>query len=179
MNEIKQLWDKQEGETNKAYNAFLTYRDLGFLRSLKKATSNFYNIENVRRTSAKLRQMQDWSRKNDWVARCADWDANQNRIYQLEQREAIQAMNKRQASYGVAMQGKGIARLLDMNPEELTPDQASRLTKTGVEIERPARGEAIAISEHKINANVKLINIKDTIKKYEEALDEIAKEENG
>ena len=149
MSAEKQLWDQQEEETHKAYSAFSVYRNFGPTRSLEKAARIYYNDEQIIRSSAKVRQFSKWSSNNNWVARVEAWDEERDKNWQSDQREAIRAMNKRQANYGMAMQGKGIARLLDMAPDELTPDQAARLTKTGVEIERPARGEAVAITEHK------------------------------
>ena len=155
MNEKKNSWDKQETETNRAYNAFRTYRNMGALRSLRKAATEFYGIISVSKVNVFLR----WSSKHNWVARCGAYDVEQDRIFQVEQRDAIREMNKRQAKIGVTMQNKGITRLLDMDVSELTPDQAARLTKTGVEIERPARGEPTEISEYKGEVGIKIVEI--------------------
>ena len=160
MAEEKKAWDKQPEETGRAYNAFLAYRNMGVLRSLQKAAGIFYNVENISENSGKVRGFYKWSSKYNWVARCEAYDIEQGNLFQIEQREAIREMNIRQASYGLTMQKKGITRLLDMDVKELTPDQAARLTKTGVEIERPARGEATEISEHKGEIGIKVIEIR-------------------
>ncbi len=175
MTEEKKIWDRQKGETNRAYHAFLTYRDMGPLRSLRKAAKLFYGDDWFIKSSAKIRQFSKWSSRWNWVSRCEAWDAEQDRIFQLEQREAIREMNKRQANIGITMQKKGITRLLDMDINELTPDQAARLTKIGVEIERPARGEATEISEHKGEVAIKTVKINPKILK--KIADEIAKQD--
>lgn len=160
-------WDKQESETNRAYNAFLTYRNMGSLRSLSKAAAIFYGTE----STSNAHTFRRWSAKHNWVARCGDFDIEQDRIFQVEQQEAIMEMNKRQANIGVAMQKKGITRLLEIDIE--TSDQARLCIKDGVIIERPARGEATEISEHKGELGIKIIEVDDEIAK--KALDEIAK----
>ena len=146
---------------------------MGALRSIRKAAEKFYGIK----SDAKVTQFGKWSRLHNWVARCAAYDDEEDRIYLIEQREAIKEMNKRQASLGAAMQGKGIDRLLDINPGELTPDQAARLAKTGVDIERPARGEATEISEHKGSVGINLIRIDPEIAKR--IGDELSKQDTG
>ena len=165
MKQPKSMWDRQEGETNRAYNAFRVYRNMGALRTLKKAAEKYYGDAYFVRTSAKNRNFEYWSSNHNWVARCAAYDDEEDRIYLLEQREGIKKMNKRQASLGAAMQGKATDRLLAILPDELTPDQASRLAKMGVDIERPARGEATEISEHKGTVGLNLIKIDPEIAK--------------
>ena len=65
-------YDRQEGETNKAYAAFCIYRDLGVDRTLEKAAKNFYPSD-PRQIGARNRsQLSVWSRHNNWVKRCQD-----------------------------------------------------------------------------------------------------------
>lgn len=62
------VWDRREGETAKAYSAFITYRDLGAERSLSKVSKA------LGKSTALLCR---WSSANDWTARAEAWDANQ------------------------------------------------------------------------------------------------------
>ncbi len=177
MNKENHSWDKQETETNRAFNAFLVYKNMGALRSLRKAAEEFYGNAYITNSVSKVNIFRRWSTKHNWVARCGAYDIEQDRIFQVEQREAIREMNKRQAKIGAAMQNKGITRLLDMDVNELTPDQAARLAKTGVEIERPARGEATEISEHKGEVGIKIIKVEPEVAK--KIGDELAKKDTG
>ena len=85
---MSEVWERQEGETSKAFAAFLLYRDLGRSRSLASASS----IDGV--NTVKTRQFQLWSSKYNWVKRCQAWDEAQDKIRDAQrlevQREIIE-----------------------------------------------------------------------------------------
>ena len=162
-------WDRQSGETNRAYNAFLSYRDMGPLRSLRKAADKFYGIKSVSKANQFLR----WSTANNWVARCEAWDMEQERDREKRQREEIRAMDDRQASHGknlqeiavsniyaitghVAKNGKGEIINATINVEE-----ARKLFESGVKVERLGRGEASEISERKHVGDIQIVEIRE------------------
>lgn len=72
----KELWGPIEGETSKAYFAFCGYRDLGPLRSYKKA----HDILNVLRLEAnekplnRLSSLKRWGKKFHWLKRAQLYD---------------------------------------------------------------------------------------------------------
>jgi hypothetical protein len=82
-------WERQPGETPKAWRAFTIYRDLGDQRTLQ-------------RTADALRQhvatIRDWSRRNGWVLRSQAWDTEQDRIRQAAAFAEIQTMAKKHAN---------------------------------------------------------------------------------
>lgn len=59
-------WERQPGETVKAYRAFRTYLELGQGRTLAEAARNLGH-RNAKTVEA-------WSRKNGWQARLAAWE---------------------------------------------------------------------------------------------------------
>lgn len=59
-------WDRQPGETSKAYAAFCEYRDQGTGR-------NYRTVAEVLGKSGTL--IAGWSAKHGWVARAAAWDS--------------------------------------------------------------------------------------------------------
>jgi hypothetical protein len=61
-------FERQPGESAKAYRAFCCYRDLGAERSLAKAAETYYG------SRKNLAQVGLWSRKFDWVDRAQAWD---------------------------------------------------------------------------------------------------------
>jgi hypothetical protein len=61
-------FERLDGESAKAYSAFCVYRDLGSERSLQKAAEIVYG------SGAKRGQLERWSSKFDWVARCRTYD---------------------------------------------------------------------------------------------------------
>ena len=61
-------YERQPGETQRAFDAFKVYRDLGAERSLARAAEIYYG------SSTNRSQLGVWSRKHDWVARAAQRD---------------------------------------------------------------------------------------------------------
>lgn len=106
-------WDCQPGETSRAYEAFVTYRDLGPSR-------------NVQRTANELGKnyttVHGWSQKWSWAERAAAWDSMPGR----KTEEAYEAMAKRVAEQHERVATKLMSRLethLDLLPEGKVPSQ--------------------------------------------------------
>ena len=178
MPEPKNSWDKQETETNRAYNAFLTYRNMGALRSLQKAAVIFYENETILRTSAKLRQFTTWSAKHNWVSRCSAFDIEEERLRIEQKRKDIREMDRRQAKDGMEMSKIGMynikLRATDDPPKDkhgkaikpkIPIPESTRLFTEGIKAERIARGEVTEISEHKGTVGINLIKIDPEIAK--------------
>jgi len=190
MLEKKNSWEKQKSETNRAYNAFLTYRNMGALRSLSKAAKEFYGNLYFGKASSKLRQFQDWSSRWNWVVRCSDWDAEEERLRIEQKRKDILEMDRRQAKDGMELSKIGMYNIKlqatddppkDKNGNIIQPkipvSESTRLFTEGTKAERIARGEVTEISGHKGSLKVEhSIRLEDTIKKYKRALDEIEEE---
>lgn len=66
-----QLWDKQEGETSKAFTAFTNYIQLGDRSQAKLA-------EKLGKSSGYTRQLETWSSTYNWVQRAEAYDAHIN-----------------------------------------------------------------------------------------------------
>ena len=66
------FWERQSGETAKAYAAFLLYRDLPAIdRSVPAARERHQS-----NTKGTLRQWKGWSMRNGWVNRAAEHDSD-------------------------------------------------------------------------------------------------------
>lgn len=59
-------WDRQSGESAPAYEAFLTYRDLGYARSTAATAQKLGKSKTL---------MDRWSGQWNWVARTEAWDS--------------------------------------------------------------------------------------------------------
>ena len=65
-------WERQPGETAKAYDAFLHYRDLPAIdRSVEAAREGQYKDR-----KGTVRQWSGWSTRNGWVNRAAEHDSD-------------------------------------------------------------------------------------------------------
>lgn len=63
-------WDRQPGETSKAYEAFVIYRDAGPARSVRFVSEQLSKSQTV---------IKRWSSGNNWVERAAEWDSMPSR----------------------------------------------------------------------------------------------------
>jgi len=143
MAEEAKPWERQDGESAKAFEAFRTYRDLGPSRSIAKACS-------VLRGPGFSRDMfKTWSARWKWVNRAAQWDSYLDEQRRKETENEITKMNKRHAEAAKMFQSKAIERLRNINLEEIDASQAIRFLAEGVKIERLAMGISDKV-EHEI-----------------------------
>jgi len=106
-------WDRQAGETSKAYAAFVTYRDQGEDRSIQSVA------EELDKSRALISR---WSTQNDWVSRAAAWDSMPGQ----KVAEAYEQMAARIAEQHERVATKLMSRLethLDLLPEGKVPSQ--------------------------------------------------------
>jgi hypothetical protein len=106
-------WDRQPGETSKAYEAFVTYRDMGPGRTTAKVAQALGKSTTV---------IHKWSSLHHWVSRSAAWDSIPGQAVV----EAYQEMAARIAAQHERVATKALARLeanMDALPEGKTPGQ--------------------------------------------------------
>lgn len=136
----KNSWDREKNETQKAFNAFGRYRDMGYTRSLPNV-AKMYADETGRNQNTILAQLKRWSVKYNWVKRCEDFDIEQDRIYQLENKEKLKQMRERHLTFEVVKQTKGFEKIRNLRSEELEPREALALLDSGIRGERTLHGE--------------------------------------
>jgi hypothetical protein len=97
-------WERQLGESAKAYAAWTVYRDLGPERSLRKTAQMYYGcIKNVH-------QLARWSRKFDWVERARAFDD----YHEMIRREAIETHQRSRLQVFAARERKVQEELLEV-----------------------------------------------------------------
>lgn len=125
-------WERQVGESAKAFEAFTKYRDMTpGERSIRKVAQNLSK-------SATL--IKNWSARYGWVERATAWDDEEDRKTRVEQDEARRKMNKTHADLGTALLVKAAKGLKAIPDEELTAADVARLVEVGSKLERQARG---------------------------------------
>lgn len=128
-------WTRRPNEPPRAHAAFIAYRDLPTdKRSLKAAA------ETSGKGAVNLRLLEKWSVLHDWVKRAAAWDAHLDGKKQRAHETAAQAIGRRQARLGKAMQAKAEKRLGSIPEAELTGSDVARLAKVGSDLERIGAG---------------------------------------
>jgi len=131
-------WERWPGETARAFDAFVKYRDTPAKdRSIRKCVTAQYGKE----ISSKVRQWQKWSAEWRWQVRVKAWADEQDRLGREAQLAEIKAMNRRHASIGLSLQSKAAERLQSMPPSELTASDVVRYFSEAIKLERIARGE--------------------------------------
>jgi hypothetical protein len=132
------IWERQMGESIKAFKAFNEYLMMGDERSLAK----------VREKCGKsLRLIERWSAKWRWVERVQAFEDDQARVKVKANLKAIKEMNERQVKIALVYQSKVLEHLKKLDSMTLTPALALRMFVESVKIERTARGETEAIVE--------------------------------
>ena len=133
-------WDRQPGESAKAYRAFGLYRD-------KQADRTFESVAGVLQCSGT--NIRRWTKRWDWTGHVTAYDTHLDRI-ELDalSRERL-AMKKRMDRQGIDMQAAaadGLSELLRLikrkkRPLRLSASDIAKLTEVGTKLERYARGE--------------------------------------
>ena len=133
-------WERQDGETAKAFEAFAIYRDMGPDRSLRKV---------VQSLNKNLTTIAEWSSKYDWVNRVAAWDAEQDRIARQQQINDIKKMRKRHAGIAAAMLVKAATALQRIPEDEISASEISRMVDVASKLERISRGDVGEVIEER------------------------------
>ena len=137
-------WERQATDTDKSFEAFTIYRDMGVGRSLEKVGSQLGK-------SPKL--MERWSRYHGWVERAAQWDAEQDRIKlaieEKERIEDIKRMRKKHADIASAMIMKSARALNRLKEEDIKPSDISRMIEVASKLERLSRGDVGDVIEER------------------------------
>lgn len=132
----RKLWEQLPNESDKAYNAFLVYRDIGRTRSLPAA----YRKHSGKDAKQANGQWNLWSDRFNWRERARAWDIEQDQIKTDAYSETVKRMFDRQIKVSLAFQQKVVERLESMQATDLDPKDMVRWFKAAVEIERIARG---------------------------------------
>lgn len=141
-------WERIDGETSRAWEGFVSYRDMGPERSLSKV---------ARQLSKSKQLLQRWSSRWLWVMRVRAWDDHMDeRLRQAHEDEVI-AMRKRHVQLALGVQGIGAEAFKRMHKKEretsgsisdnLEAVDAMKLVKEGITLERVARGEPGTVEE--------------------------------
>lgn len=142
VSQERQPWDRIEGETDFAWQAFVTFRNLGPGRTAKAAAAALNKATTT---------LQRWSAANDWQLRARAWDAycdarDQERD-EVERAEGRKSMYERQARVGKQLWERARDVLLpEGDPakakafiEGLPPHVQLKMLTEGMNIEARAR----------------------------------------
>lgn len=138
-NENLKPWERQDGETEKAFSAFKAYLEM-----------EDRNVTSLAKRLSKSRQLLvNWKQKYSWQERCIAWDKS---LQEIEYKTAVKErkkMAKRHIAIAMSMQAKAVEALQKIDVSKLNASEIIRLFDTAVKIERLSRGEATFINSSK------------------------------
>lgn len=137
------FWERQPGETSKAWEGFRMYRDAGSNRSM---TAVFKTIG--RGNSVSL--FEKWAWRYHWKFRVEEYDRHLDRVAQVQVVKSIREMTDRHIKIAMAMQNTVAKRLNTFEFDKLSPETLVRWIEAGVKIERLSRGVSTENTEQKI-----------------------------
>jgi len=149
-------WERQPGESPKAFAAFAAYRDMPpHARSLVRVAELLGRQAGVTSASKRRRaggQLYEWSRLHGWVSRAEAWDRHKDQEVRAAQVEAAREANRLHATMLRAEFNILVRRLSTIDPKELGAGEAIRLSKEIIMTERLILGQPIAIErvEHRV-----------------------------
>jgi hypothetical protein len=129
------LYDRQAGESDKAFEAFAIYRDMGASRSLDSVSKKLTkNIQLIKRWSSQYGWGERVSAYDDYV------DAQARKKFEADAIRRKADMLRRHALTGKILQQKGVDYLTDAKKGiEKSSDAITAISK-GIDIERKSEG---------------------------------------
>ena len=132
------VWERQEGESKPAYDAFWAYCSIG--KGEKRSYSRV-----ARKLKKSVTLIHRWGGQWNWQERTRAYD---NHLMEVElaalKKQRVEAA-RRHARIARSFQEKVIKRLVSVNPDELTPKDLTTWLDVAVKIERQALGEPTEI----------------------------------
>ena len=126
-------WERQTGESEKAFEAFVVYRDLGQDRT----------ITAVGKRLAKSRNLIDrWKEKYNWSERVRLYDNELEKRAMAKAVKERKAMTERHIKLAMQMQKKALEALQALNKKDMSPWDIKEYIKIATEIERLNRTDS-------------------------------------
>lgn len=129
---MAQPWERLTGESAKAFEAFVLYRDAGTDRSLAK----------VARTLGKSTTLVErWSARDAWVLRVEAWDVEQDRLWRRQQLASRAEVGKRHLRIANAMQDRLVRALASLDVATMSARDIGYWLEVSAKVQRQALGQ--------------------------------------
>lgn len=120
-------WERQKGESAQAFEAFVTYRDMGTERSITKV------VQELNKTRALIGR---WSSQWEWKERVRAYD---NELEKEARKKAVadrKAMTERHIGIAMQLQKKALEALSTLSVEDMSPKDVKEYIKMATDLER-------------------------------------------
>ena len=120
-------WERQKGESDKAYEAFVTYRDMGTNRSIRAVAQKL----------AKSRtQIGKWSSGWEWTERVRAYDNELEKEARAKAVKDRKDMTDRHIKIAMQLQKKALEALTSLEVEAMSPKDIKEYIKMATDLER-------------------------------------------
>ena len=127
-------WERQAGESVKAFEAFTVYLEMGDERSIREVAQRL----------AKSRTLIGrWSVTYQWVERVAAFDADVQRKAHAKAVKKRRNMVDRHISIALKMQEKALMALEQMDPADIDPKNLIAMLREATKLEQEMRTAAV------------------------------------
>ena len=120
-------WERQKGESEKAYEAFSLYRDKGVGRTVTAVVKEL----------AKSRSLIDrWKDRWSWDDRVRQYDTEIERQAKKEAQKGLRDMYTRQTKIAMEVQTKALQALQKLDIESMSPKDIKEYIRMATDLER-------------------------------------------
>ncbi len=183
----KELWERQEGESKQAFEAFLAYAEMG----------NNFGKRSIRKVAQQLGKsatlISRWSVQHSWQKRVEAYDENALKEYQAKRKKEAQAAIDRRVKTSQAIEGIATSALRYIKPNEMSPKEIKELLKLAMEMQdkilfsntanepqKQTTSKQEAETSVKQTAKSNLSNLTtEELKEYRRLKEKTQKEQNG
>ena len=137
----KQPWERMQGESSTKFAYFEAYRNLPPTERSTRAVAEMYGKNSG--------TIEKYCTEFEWVKRVEAWDDEQTRIARIEQQKEIAEMRKRHANLAKDMLSKAQEAIDKMNPDEMKPQDISRIAEVASKLERLSLGDVGEVIEER------------------------------
>lgn len=116
-------WERQKGESGKAYEAFAAYRDMGPERSITKVS------QSLNKTRALIGR---WSSQWNWTERARAYDNELEKEARAKAVKDRKAMTDRHIGIAMQLQKKALEALGSLSVEDMSPKDIKEYIKMAV-----------------------------------------------
>ena len=145
-------WERQQGESAQAFEAFSAYLELGPDRSIRAVGQKL---------DKSRQQIGKWSSRWRWQERIRAYDNELLRQEFETEKKAAKEMRERQISLSVLLQKKAFDALKALDTSELTPQEILRFISEGAKLE--AANRAVSTQQAAEAGEKKAASLADTI----------------
>ncbi len=147
-------WERQQGESVQAFEAFDLYCKMGPERSLRKVAQELSKSDTL---------IKRWSSNWNWQSRSREYDNEVKRIELAEERKAVKKMQERHLKTAILMQKKAVEALSNINAEQLAAKDILRFISEGAKLERLTRMDSTTSTAKDAGEDGQPSSLADTI----------------